>query len=529
MAILVPATQPATQSAKLAEEANHSAATRRQAATQPSAHAETAAPATPAPQTATRRPDVLLLTAISQRSQAARSAPSASVAPEDVAVEFETSGPELGSPRTAFRDRSSASSRRPPVSDGGETGATNRTRETSAADDRGAAHLANLPEGLPDIESLVDDGEDTPDVDSDASDESLPTAPSADSDGPDGEEDADAPKSADLSPELVALRDDLRRCLGYYYLRPERASERDPWGVIHAAIAYGVDSELYAGDRKVNAIGWLCWNGNCRGYQLLYINNGRVDAKQGVGLQGHAGQFLAMLAQSRVPTDYPLRVDGQEFTVADLIETEKLTCRGGTELTFKLISLVHYLDAEATWKDEHGSEWSIPRLIREELAQPVTAGACGGTHRMMGFSYAVRKREKSGLPFEGEWQRARKFVDDYHRYTLALQNPDGSMSTSWFQGRGDSGDEERRLETTGHMVEWLVYSLPEEELTDTRVVKSVRYLTNLLWQDRNRNWKIGPKGHALHALVLYDHRAFGAKPGEGGPELVEAPASTKQR
>jgi len=525
VAVDVAASQPATRSPRVVGEASALATPRREKSNQPSARVDSAAPATPASESEIRRPEVLLLTAIGQRSQAARSA--SSVSPEDVAVEFEVTGPELGSPRTAFRDRSSPLSRRPSTEGSGTTDAATITPEKSAADDRRAGQLANLPEGFPDMESLVDDGEDSAASDADLPDGSQPASPLADADEPESESDAETSKTRDLSPELVALRDDIRRCLGHYYVRPERAAERDPWGVMHALIAYGVDTELYANNGKVNAIGWLCWNGQCRGMQLLYIDNGRVNARQGVGLQGHPGQFLAMLAQSRVPTDFSLRVDGRDFTVADLIETEKHTCRSGTELTFKLISLAHYLDTEATWKDERGNEWSIPRLIHEELAQPVVEGACGGTHRMMGFSYAVRKREKSGLPFEGEWERARKFVDDYHRYTLALQNPDGSMSTNWYRGRGDSGDEERRLETTGHMVEWLAYSLPEEELTDPRFVKSMRYLTHLLWQGRNRNWKIGPKGHALHALVLYDQRVFGAEPGQGGPQFVESPATAK--
>ena len=41
------------------------------------------------------------------------------------------------------------------------------------------------------------------------------------------------------------------------------------------------------------------------------------------------------------------------------------------------------------------------------------------------------------------------------------------------------------------------------------MVRSVRYLTRLMTQ--NRKWEIGPQGHALHALVLYDERVF-----EGG-------------
>ena len=38
------------------------------------------------------------------------------------------------------------------------------------------------------------------------------------------------------------------------------------------------------------------------------------------------------------------------------------------------------------------------------------------------------------------------------------------------------------------------------------MIKSVSYLTNLLIENRNEKWGIGPLGHGLHALALYDER-----------------------
>jgi hypothetical protein len=232
------------------------------------------------------------------------------------------------------------------------------------------------------------------------------------------------------------------------------------------------------------------------------------------------GQFLAMMAQCKVKADYGLKIDGQDFTIRDLIEYEKVTCKANTELTFKLIGLSHYLESNARWKDQHGGDWDIERLIAEELKQPIIGATCGGTHRMMGFTYAVRKREDRGEPLTGQWKRAKTYLDDYHAYTFKLQNDDGSFSTNWFEGRGDSGGIDRRLQTTGHILEWFSYSLPREQLTDPRVIHSVNYLTNLMWQHRTHDWEIGPKGHAIHALAIYDERMFGGKPGQRASQLA---------
>ncbi|GIW93762.1 MAG: hypothetical protein KatS3mg110_1803 [Pirellulaceae bacterium] len=344
-------------------------------------------------------------------------------------------------------------------------------------------------------------------------------------------DDGSAPRAIDmrLTPDLIQLRDRLRDVLAYYIERPEEAERRSPWGVMHALIAYGVDTEITVSGRRVNAIGWLCWNGVCRGQQLMYLEGGELRLRVGPGVQGHEGQFLAMLAQSRVRSDYPMRVEGRTFTVKDLIEYEKRTCREGTELTFKLIGLAHYLDTDEKWTSAWGQSWDIPKLIREELAQPVIGAACGGTHRMMGFSYAVKRRQKSGRPITGQWYRAQKYVEDYHEYTFKLQNPDGSFSTNWFAGPGAYGTAERKLETTGHILEWLVYSLPDEQLTDPRVVKAVRFLTDLLYENLDHAWEIGPKGHALHALAIYDERLFGGQPGKRRVDLAQHRAQAGQR
>jgi hypothetical protein len=327
--------------------------------------------------------------------------------------------------------------------------------------------------------------------------------------------------ASELTPELQRLRDRMKACSEYYSQRPESASQRSPWGVMHSLIAYGADTELLVGSRRVNAIGWLLWNGSCRGQQLLYLQNGRMAAHVGApGTQGHAGQLLAMLAQWRVRPETTMKIEGRDFTVADFIDYEKKTCEPKTELTFKLIALSYYLNSDETWIDDRGRTWSIPRLIQEELAQPIVGAACGGTHRLMGFSYALRMRERDGKPLDGQWERAKMFIDDYHEYAFSLQNPDGSMSTNWFAGRGDFGDVGRRVQTTGHTFEWLAFSLPKDRLFDPRMVRMATFLNETMIQHRKIDFEIGPKGHALHGLNIYLDRAFNTKPAYITPEVA---------
>ena len=316
-----------------------------------------------------------------------------------------------------------------------------------------------------------------------------------------------------LSPRMRQLRDRIRHTLATYHQNwILDARENTPWEIMHGIIAFGVHTPLYSNGprgKKVSAIGWLCFNGPCKKIEMLSLDKGQLRVKKGPYVQGHYGQFLAMLAQSRLVTSYPLRVDGQPFTVADLIESEKVTCEANSELTFKLIALSHYLHTDDTWVNERGEDWSIPRLIAEELKQPILhTAACGGTHRLMGFSYAINRRRKEGRPIDGQFARAEKYTRDFRDYTFKLQNSDGSFSTKWFEHREAQKDRDRRMKTSGHILEWVVYSVPENQLDDDRVVRAVRYLTDLLWTGRGHEWEIGPLGHALHALSIYESRRF---------------------
>jgi hypothetical protein len=321
----------------------------------------------------------------------------------------------------------------------------------------------------------------------------------------------DDPGDVPLTPDLLELRTKIRRVVAHYQTRQLNTRDHDPWEMMHAFVAFNTSTMVHRDGPNgpaVNAIDWMLDGGRCRGRQILTLRGGRPHAEVGVGVQGHPAQLLAILAQSRVSRETPIRIGGKKFTLDDLIEEEKLDCRTGTELTFKLISLAHYLPSDATWRGRDGQQWSISRLLNEEIKAPIRGAACGGTHRLFGMSYAYHMRQQEGQPLDGEFQRAKQYITSYHRYAYSLQNPDGSFSTDWFARRGNRPDLDRKLQTSGHISEWLVSSLTEDELRDPRATKAVGFLATALLDEPNRPWSIGPLGHALHALVMYDERMF---------------------
>ena len=315
-----------------------------------------------------------------------------------------------------------------------------------------------------------------------------------------------------LTRSSARMQSTLRSVLGYFHRRPENATGRSNWGMMHAMMVYGVDTRVVAGRNNHSTIAWIAGNNACRGQRLFEIDADGIAIKSGPGLQGHQGQFLAVMSLCGVPKDYPIYVDGQAFSINEIVQREMRDCVSGNELTFTLIGLSHYLDTDQTWTAADGQTWSIERLIREELTQPVVGAACGGTHRLMAFAHALRRRRIEGKPIDGQWARAQKFTDDFVRYVYRLQNRDGSMSTDWFEGREDNGDRDRKIQTTGHMVEWLLTVTPDASIQNPKLVAAVNYLARTISEDPKHDWSIGPKGHALRSLAMYYQRVYQVGP-----------------
>ena len=81
------------------------------------------------------------------------------------------------------------------------------------------------------------------------------------------------------------------------------------------------------------------------------------------------------------------------------------------------------------------------------------------------------------------------------------------------------------MQTTGHILEWLVGSLEQDQLYQSRVVSAVEFLSAALLREPSREWKLGPLGHALHALTIYQERVWG-KVLPGGIAAYSGPMKT---
>jgi hypothetical protein len=342
----------------------------------------------------------------------------------------------------------------------------------------------------------------------------------------------------ELSAELAALRDRVRQVLAMHQKHPFNTQQNSPTEIMSVCLAFGCGSEVSlegAEGQRINGITCLCWNYPCSGFEMLSVAGGHVAARIGYGYQERPGEFLATLALSGVPADYPVRVGKTVRKVADLAAAEKLSCRTGGEQSLRLIGLSYYAD-EPEWKNDAGETWSLERMIKEEIAEPVVTAPEGGLNRLMGLSYAVARRVKHGQPMTGQFERAEKYAADYQTFALQMQSSDGSWGPYFLAARSTSQDPISQLRTTGRVLEWLAMSLSDKRLEDARVVAAVDYVTGLLGGQRYQ-WnapslstrEIVSMGHALHALSTYDERVFKPADAEEKPADEKPSPATARR
>jgi hypothetical protein len=341
-----------------------------------------------------------------------------------------------------------------------------------------------------------------------------------------------------LSVELYPLRDQVRKTLAQHARQSFNTRQNTVTEVLDYCLSYGCNTEITltgsSGGKRENAIACLCWNIPCSGYEPLKLCHGRIVARLGHGTQMRQSQFLSMLAFARVQPSYPLRVGEIQQTVADLVDLEKMQCRSGTDLSMTLVGLSYYLDAPS-WKNDIGEQWSLERMIKEELDQPARSTQNGGLDRLLGLAYAVNHREQHNSSIDGQFARANKYLNEMHAFTLSLQNPDGSWGY-FLSSRGKNPDESASLRSTAYVMKWLAVFLPEEQLEDPRLIAGIKYLLQSINSNRSlrdiaslATQEINSYSHTLQVLSLYNDRCFQSGEEEKVPTKPKIAESTPTR
>ncbi|GAB4135401.1 MAG: hypothetical protein Tsb009_01620 [Planctomycetaceae bacterium] len=326
---------------------------------------------------------------------------------------------------------------------------------------------------------------------------------------------ADSPKKTSDSAtsagkSLDPLDKQVLKAIEVTKLRFLTANVHTPWQIMHGLLALRKDYLIKdPKGKKIRAVDFISQGPTFQGDSWFQVTSdgGRAHPySTDYAFEGHANQFLAILSITGLPTSHQLKADRGTITIADMVKHAKANLTSNDEVTWTLWALSHYLGPDATWRSKYGEQWSIERLVQMQTREQPYNAACGGSHGMFALTYARNVYLRKNRKLRGVWLAADQKIQRYIAEAKALQNPDGTFSTEYFQGRGFSNNFEKRLNTTGHTLEFLMIALPKKRLKEAWVRKAIKALASDLIENKYKPAKCASLYHALNGLILYRDR-----------------------
>ncbi len=289
------------------------------------------------------------------------------------------------------------------------------------------------------------------------------------------------------------------------------------WQILHGVLAYGrrFEAERQEGG-AVKVVDYLLAGGRLNGWDAELISVGDPPRRTARLLlapgskagQGHADQWLAVLAQCDLPPDQIVHFGEDEVPFRELIDQMLRDAHRNVEREYSwtLIAATRYYPTTHRWTAGDGKEWSIEQLMEIELEQELATSACGGTHRLIGMAMALERRRAEQAPITGVWQGVRQRIDLAAKRAREYQHADGSFSTDYFERPAYHSDLKEHLGATGHTLEFLAISQPPAVLEEPWVRRAAARLAKLFRMTRQVPLECGALYHAAHGLVLYRDR-----------------------
>ncbi|HTU23551.1 MAG TPA: hypothetical protein VMG10_36280 [Gemmataceae bacterium] len=302
------------------------------------------------------------------------------------------------------------------------------------------------------------------------------------------------------------------------------------WTVFHGILGLGPSITLLdtKTGQRVNALDYIADGGKLNGLEFIPTPYG-LDVLVAPGTfvsQGHNDQFVAEMVEWGVPHDRKFVVNGKDYTFMDFLRHSRAraTVSKPMELEWSLVIIGTSFGTDSKWTNALGEEVRFEDLVRAETDKPLTAGACGATHRLFGLAWSHHLHLKEGGKTEGVWKDVVAKLDDAKKKARQLQNRDGSFSTNFFNGPGHVPDMERRLNTSGHIFEWLMLTLSDDELKEPWIQDAANALTMMFLEIERRPMEGGTLYHAIHGLLMYYARVYGPeKLGPFAPHIMRPP------
>lgn len=311
-------------------------------------------------------------------------------------------------------------------------------------------------------------------------------------------------------PEIVDPLDKLvDEAIAVSHRRMLSTEIHTPWQIAHGILALRWEYTLYQNKKQIRAIDWISTGPNFRGrpWFITTPHGGKGHPfTEPYAFEGHPNQFLAFYAMAGIPLDHKFKAGEKTITIANIIRNAKSEVNTNEEITWTLWAFSRYLPWNTEWVSNSGEEWSIEKLVREQMQSEPTKSACGGTHGLFALASSVNSYAKDQKQLRGTWLEASMRVRQYIEYARSMQNRDGSFSSKYFEGPEYASDVNKRVSTTGHTLEFIMEALPQNRLNEQWVRNAVSRVASDLVDYKKQPLEPGGMYHAIDSLVIYRNR-----------------------
>lgn len=285
------------------------------------------------------------------------------------------------------------------------------------------------------------------------------------------------------------------------------SDQHTPWQMMHALLGLRQEFDILHQKQEVSGLEWMAqgqvFNGD-HWFEKTQHGGRAHPYSVPYAFEGHANQMLAVLSMCGLETDHEFQTADGTITIADMIEHAKMTCdTKKDEPTWTLWALSRYLAPDAVWRNENGEVCSIELLVADQTKRSLKGAACGGTHGLFALAHARNVYLREGKPLRGVWLQSENKLRYYINTARRLQNPNGSLSSNYLRSRTYNPDFNKRMASAGHVLEFLMLALPQNELNQRWVRRAIETTARDLLNNRKQYVKCSPLYHSVNALNIY--------------------------
>lgn len=279
-----------------------------------------------------------------------------------------------------------------------------------------------------------------------------------------------------------------------------------PWQIMHGLLALRHDFQIQHEGQAISGLDWVAQGQVFDGEYWFESSRygGRAHPySRPYAFEGHANQFLAILSMCGVELDREFGTASGPVTMRGMINNAQKTLKEKDEPTWTLWALSRYMPSSARWRSEDGESWSIEKLVQDQTAKPMQGAPCGGTHGLFALAHARNVYLRQRKPLRGVWLQAEYKIRKHINTARMQQNADGTLSSNFFRSKEYDPDFNKRMASAGHILEFLMIALPQNELGERWVRRAIEATARDLLNNRKAYVKCSPLYHSVNALNIY--------------------------